>query len=61
MIQACIELSEEQHHSEAILHTTQAMQVALGLYLRLGFRRSEDLDISQQESSVYGFKLILPR
>lgn len=60
LTQACIALAEEQHHAEVILHTTEAMQVAWGLYLRLGFRRSEDLDFSQQELPVYGFRLQLP-
>ena len=56
---ACIELAQEQGHSEVILHTTQAMQVAWGLYERLGFTRSEDLDFSQQDLSVFGFRLRL--
>lgn len=56
---ACIDLAREQGHAQVILHTTQAMQIAWGLYERLGFKRSEDLDFSQQELPVYGFRLQL--
>lgn len=59
LTQACITLAREQGQAEVILHTTQAMQVAWGLYERLGFTRSEDLDFSQQGLSVYGFRLRL--
>jgi len=56
---ACIELAREKGHTEVILHTTQAMQIAWSLYERLGFVRSEDLDFSQQGLSVFGFRLRL--
>ena len=56
---ACIDLAREKGHSQVILHTTKAMQLAWGLYERLGFLRSEDLDFSQQGLSVYGFRLKL--
>jgi GNAT superfamily N-acetyltransferase len=59
LARACIDLAEEKGHSQVILHTTQAMHVAWGLYERLGFARSEDLDFSQQSLSVYGFRLKL--
>ena len=35
------------------------MQVAWGLYIRLGFARSEDLDFLQQGFPVFGFRLKL--
>jgi hypothetical protein len=35
------------------------MQIAWGLYERLGFVRSKDLDFSQQGLPVYGFRLAL--
>jgi ribosomal protein S18 acetylase RimI-like enzyme len=56
---ACIELARESGHSQVILHTTQAMQLAGGMYEKLGFVRSEDLDFSQQGLQVYGFRLAL--
>ena len=59
LTQACIDLARERGHREVILHTTKAMQVAWGLYERLGFRRSEDLDFLQQGFPVFGFRLSL--
>ena len=56
---ACIALAREQGHSHVILHTTQAMRIAWGLYLRLGFERAEELDFSQQGFPVFGFRLRL--
>lgn len=56
---ACIRLAREKGNSQVILHTTQAMRVAWGLYERLGFERSEDLDFSQQGLAVFGFRLRL--
>jgi ribosomal protein S18 acetylase RimI-like enzyme len=56
---ACIRLAREKGHAQVILHTTQAMQTAWGLYEKLGFLRSEDLDFSQQGLPVFGFRLTL--
>ena len=56
---ACIQLAREAGHAQVILHTTQAMRIAWGLYERLGFARSDDLDFSQQGLPVYGFRLAL--
>jgi ribosomal protein S18 acetylase RimI-like enzyme len=56
---ACIELARQKGHSEVVLHTTQAMQAAWGLYEKLGFQRSPDLDFLQQQLSVFGFRLKL--
>jgi hypothetical protein len=52
-------LARDKGHSQVILHTTQAMQPAWGLYLKLGFERALDLDFSQQELPVCGFRLRL--
>ena len=54
---ACIQLAREQGHSQVILHTTQAMRIAWGLYERLGFVRAEELDFLQEGFPVYGFRL----
>lgn len=59
LTEACIALARERGHSNVILHTTQAMKIAWGLYERLGFKRSEDLDFMQGELPVYGFRLQL--
>ena len=56
---ACIGLAREEGHSQVVLHTTKAMQRAWGLYERLGFVRSEDLDFFQQGFPVFGFRLKL--
>lgn len=56
---ACIALAREHGHAQVILHTTQAMRIAWGLYERLGFERSDDLDFSQQGLPVFGFRLML--
>jgi len=56
---ACLQLAKDRGHFQVILHTTQAMQVAWTLYQNLGFERSQDLDFSQEELPVYGFRLRL--
>jgi len=56
---ACIELARDAGHSQVILHSTQAMQIAWGLYERMGFARSEDLDFVQEGFPVFGFRLPL--
>lgn len=55
----CIQLARGKGHSQIILHTTLAMQIAWALYLKLGFERSEDLDFTQEELPVFGFRLRL--
>lgn len=59
LTRACIDLARGSGHSQVILHTTRAMQVAWDLYERLGFVRSEDLDFLQQGLPVFGFRLTL--
>ena len=56
---ACIKLARNSGHSQVVLHTTQAMQIAWDLYTRLGFERSQDLDFTQDELPVFGFRLWL--
>lgn len=57
LTQACVDRARAEGLGQVILHTTEAMRVAWGLYERLGFRRSEDLDFAQQGLPVYGFRL----
>lgn len=56
---ACIEVAREEQQQQLIIHTTDAMKLAWGMYERLGFKRSEDLDFMQGELAVYGFRLPL--
>ncbi len=58
---ACIGLARQKGHGQVILHTTGAMRLAWGLYERIGFVRSEDLDFSQEGLPVFGFRLDLGR
>ncbi len=56
LTQACLDIAQQSCNRQVILHTTQAMQVAWGMYLRFGFERSEDLDFMQGELPVFGFR-----
>jgi len=53
---ACIDLAKASGNKQIILHTTKAMNVAWGMYERLGFKRSSDLDFMQENLFVYGFR-----
>ncbi len=57
LTEACIQLAKQSGNRQIILHTTQAMQVAWGMYERLGFKRSDDLDFLQEALPVFGFRL----
>lgn len=59
LMERCIELARAQGRRQVILHTTQAMRTAWGMYERRGFRRSEDLDFLQGGLPVFGFRLEL--
>ncbi|HET6806515.1 MAG TPA: GNAT family N-acetyltransferase [Frateuria sp.] len=56
---ACIQRARERGHARVVLHTTRAMQVAWGMYERLGFERAPELDFMQGELPVFGFSLFL--
>jgi GNAT superfamily N-acetyltransferase len=53
----CIELAKASGHRQVIIHTTDAMKIAWGMYERLGFERSPDLDFMQEQLQVFGFRL----
>lgn len=55
----CLALAREAGHGQVIIHTTAAMKVAWGLYEKLGFVRSPDLDFQQGTLPVFGFRLHL--
>jgi len=57
LTRACIQRAAERGSAQVILHTTKSMQIAWGMYQRMGFHRSPDLDFSQGELPVYGFRL----
>ncbi len=54
---ACIDKAKQQGRQQLIIHTTNAMKVAWGMYEKLGFVRSEELDFLQKGFPVFGFKL----
>lgn len=53
----CIELARAEGKAQVVIHSTEAMKVARGMYERLGFERSPDLDFLQGELRVFGFRL----
>jgi GNAT superfamily N-acetyltransferase len=55
----CINKARGNKLSQVIIHTTMAMQTAWKMYEQMGFKRSEDLDFSQQGFPVFGFRLLL--
>lgn len=59
LTQACINKAREQGRAQVIIHSTRAMQTAWGMYERMGFRRSADLDFMQGTLPVFGFRLTL--
>ena len=59
LTRACIQRAKEIGTSQVILHTTKSMQVAWKMYENMGFIRSPDLDFSQGELAVYGFRFKL--
>lgn len=44
LVRACLARAESDGRAEVVLHSTTAMTTAHRLYLRLGFRRAEELD-----------------
>jgi GNAT superfamily N-acetyltransferase len=59
LTKACIKRATDKLHHQLIIHTTKPMQTAWKMYESLGFKRSEDLDFSQGELAVFGFRLLL--
>ncbi|PWU01909.1 MAG: GNAT family N-acetyltransferase [Bacteroidetes bacterium] len=59
LVLECIEKARRQNLSQVIIHSTQAMQTAWKMYVKLGFKRSQDLDFMQGELPVFGFRLFL--
>ena len=59
LIWACIDQAKKDGHTSVVIHSTKAMMVAWRMYERMGFKRFTDIDFSQGELSVYGFRLVL--
>ena len=59
LAERCIELAREHRHRHVVIHTTDAMKVAWGMYAAMGFERAPDLDFMQEELQVFGFRLRL--
>jgi GNAT superfamily N-acetyltransferase len=59
LTEACIQRARERGHARVVLHSTRAMQVAWGMYERLGFARAPALDFMQGDLPVFGFDLDL--
>lgn len=59
LTEACIARARVRNHANVVLHTTEAMKVAWGMYERLGFERATDLDFMQEQLPVFGFRLRL--
>ncbi|AKE51023.1 acetyltransferase [Kangiella geojedonensis] len=55
----CIGKAKTDGNKELIIHTTEAMKLAWGMYEKLGFKRSMDLDFLQKGFPVFGFRLSL--
>ena len=55
----CIQTAKEEQQKQIVIHTTEAMKTAWGMYERMGFKRSEDLDFMQEKLPVFGFRLQL--
>jgi GNAT superfamily N-acetyltransferase len=61
LAERCIDLARAQGHRHVVIHTTDAMRIAWGMYEGMGFERAPDLDFMQEELQVYGFRLQLRR
>lgn len=57
LTEACIERARSNGLKQMIIHTTESMKVAWGMYEKMGFERSLDLDFKQNGLPVYGFRL----
>lgn len=55
----CIDKGRKSSSENMVIHTTKAMQLAWGMYEKLGFKRATDLDFIQTELPVFGFRLKL--
>ncbi|MDD4970914.1 MAG: GNAT family N-acetyltransferase [Paludibacter sp.] len=59
LIEECLRKAKKLKHDQVVIHSTRAMQQAIEIYEKLGFKRSVDLDFMQGALPVFGFRLIL--
>lgn len=52
----CLEYAKGEYQKQLVIHTTNAMKIAWGMYERMGFKRSEDLDFRKGALEVFGFR-----
>jgi GNAT superfamily N-acetyltransferase len=57
LINACIDRAKRNGNRQVIIHTTKAMQKAWNMYEAMGFKRSPDLDFTQNNVEVFGLRL----
>jgi GNAT superfamily N-acetyltransferase len=56
---ACLQTAKDEQLKHMIIHSTKAMEIAWGMYEKMGFKRAEDLDFMQDKLQVFGFRLAL--
>lgn len=56
IVHFCIEKAKEKNVDSLIIHTTEAMKLAWGMYERMGFRREDKLDFIHGDYPVFGFR-----
>lgn len=59
LTEACIRRAQSLDRAEVVLHTTAPMRIARGMYERIGFHPSPDLDFHPGGFTVMGFRLRL--
>ena len=57
LTRACIRRARELGRRQVLLHTTRSMEIAWGMYERMGFSRFPEIDFSQGNLAVFGFCL----
>lgn len=55
----CISRAKKHNHKHLYIHSTESMEIAWGMYERLGFSRYKEIDFSRGELNVFGFRLSL--
>ncbi len=55
----CVNKGKVDNCETMVIHSTKSMELAWGMYERLGFQRAPDLDFRQGNLSVFGFRLKL--
>lgn len=59
LVLVCLDKARESNKKQMVIHSTKAMQVAWGMYEKMGFARAPELDFMQEDLEVFGFRLKL--